>query len=263
MSIRGLIVMVAMSVMMAGSQCIASAQLRLISQDKLQTVNNPRLSSDSSFLKFETTSIEAESMNEDDAPKTFIYRFTNVGSDTLRIRRIVSSCSCAQATCVVSELAPGTHSEISVRYNPKGHPGKFERKVFIYTQEGNDPAAILTLKVDVSKGADLAGDWPVQLGLIRLRNDEVTVVQGVKSVERLSFINLSGKPLKLECENAFLPECLTVVSDPETVSEGEEGQIVISYDPAKSGAREVMKVILKGLGLPPSRSTITVNLKSR
>lgn len=255
--------MVVMSVMMAGSQCIASAQLRLVSPEKLQAVNNPRLSLDSSSLKFETMTIEAERMNEDDAPKTFVYRFANIGEDTLIIRRIVSSCSCAQATCIVPKLAPGAHSEISVRYNPKGHPGKFERKVFVYTQEGSEPAAILTLKVDVLKGADLAADWPVQMGPIRLRNDEVTIVEGVKTIERLSYINLSGKSLRLECEKTFLPECLTVVSDPATVSDREEGQIVISYDPTKSGAREEMKVILKGLGLPPSRSTITVNLRTR
>ena len=46
------------------------------------------------------------------------------------------------------------------------------------------------------------------------------------------------------------------------VEEGKEGEIVISYDPSKPGAREQMKVILKGLGLPPTKATITVNLLS-
>jgi hypothetical protein len=45
------------------------------------------------------------------------------------------------------------------------------------------------------------------------------------------------------------------------VEDGQEGEIVISYDPSKPGAREQMKVILKDLGLPPTKATITVNIK--
>ena len=35
-----------------------------------------------------------------------------------------------------------------------------------------------------------------------------------------------------------------------------------AFDPSKPGVREQMKVILKGLGLPPTKATITVNLLS-
>ena len=40
-----------------------------------------------------------------------------------------------------------------------------------------------------------------------------------------------------------------------------EGEIIISYDPAAGGSREMMKVILKGLGVPPSQASVTVRLK--
>ena len=145
-------------------------------------------------------------------------------------------------------------------YNPKGHPGRFERKIFVYTEGEDDPAAILRLSVDVSNGMDMSREWPVQMGPVRLRRQEVTFAEGVKAVEKMRFVNLSGKPLTLSCEEAFLPECLTFRTDPVTVPAGEEGQIVISYDPSASGSRETMKVILKGLGLPPSKATITVTL---
>ena len=63
--------MIAASVMMAGAPYVAEAQMKIIPKDKLNAVNDPALSSDSSFLKFETLTIEAERMNEDDAPKTY------------------------------------------------------------------------------------------------------------------------------------------------------------------------------------------------
>ena len=236
-----------------------SAQMRIISRDKVDEVSNPTLSSDSASLVFDTTNITAEPMNEDDAPKNFVYTFKNTGKETIEILRLVSTCSCATATCSVKSVAPGASAKINVRYNPKGHPGRFERKVFVYTQDGNNPAAILKLSVDVSNGSDYSTLWPVQMGGIRMRTTEVTFTQGKKAVETINFINLSGKSLKLECETMFLPACLSFSS--ELVENGKEGVIQITYDPTKPGARESLKLILKGLGLPPSQSSITIRIK--
>ena len=254
------------------SAMTAAAQLRMVSKEKLEQVSDPRHSSDSAFLSFDTRHIVAEPMNEDDAPKTFVYRFTNVGSETMQIKRLVSSCSCAAAVCTVKEVAPGASAEISVRYNPAGHPGKFERKVFVYTQDGNDPSAVLKLSVDVSTGADLSGEWPVQMGSIRLRRSEVTFKAGEKAVETLRFINAGDRSVVLDVDRDFLPACLSVTfssvaggsqSSPLMMtSPGEEGVIKISFDPSMPGARETMKIILKGLGLPPTRSTLTVTVIS-
>ena len=244
------------------SAMTAAAQLRMVSKEKLEQVSDPRHSSDSAFLAFDTRHIVAEPMNEDDAPKTFVYRFTNVGEHALQIKRLVSSCSCASAVCTVKEVAPGASAEISVRYNPAGHPGKFERKVFVYTQEGNDPSAVLKLSVDVSAGADLAGEWPVQMGSIRFRRSEVTFKAGEKAVETLRFINAGDRPVSLDVDRDFLPACLSVSMEQGQIAPGEEGVIRIAFDPSMSGARETMKVILKGLGLPPTRSTLTVTVIS-
>jgi hypothetical protein len=252
-------IMVCAAVML--SFMTADAQLRMVSKEKLQEVANPALSADSASLSFEQKHIIAEPMNEDDAPTTFAYRFTNVGKEAVAIKRLVSTCSCASAVCPVKEVAPGASAEISVVYNPKGHPGKFERKIFVYTQDGNAPAAVLKLSVEVATGVDLSREWPVQMGSIRLRRSEVAFSAGAKGVEQLRFINISGRPLTLQCEEPFLPDCLSFRTEPAVVEDGAEGVIVISYDPSLPGARESVNVILKGLGLPPTKSSITVRIK--
>ena len=239
----------------------ASAQMRIISREKVQAVSNPSLSADSASLAFETRHIVAEPMTEDDAPMTFIYRFDNKGDKVVEILRLVSTCSCASATCSVKKVAPGSSAEISVKYYPKGHPGKFERKVFVYTQPGNDPAAVLRLSVNVASGADRSTEWPIQMGGIRLRCSDVNFTHGQKAVETISFINLTGKTLKLECEEMFLPECFKFSS--ESVENGAEGTIRIIYDPSKSDVRDNVKLILKGLGLPPSQSSITIKTTTK
>lgn len=236
----------------------ASAQIRIVPQSMLDAVSSPRLNADSAALAFDVRYIVAQQMNEDDAPGVFSFPFVNVADRTLRIHRLVSTCSCASASCAVRTVAPGESAEIIVRYDPKGHPGRFERKIFVYTEEGNEPAAVLRLSVDVTSGADISSEWPVQMGPVRLRRSEVKVDKEVKTVESLRFINVSDAPVSLQCEKAFLPECLSFSTEPAVVGPGDEGQIMIAYDPAKQGVRKVMKVILKGLDLPPSKSTITV-----
>lgn len=237
----------------------ASAQMRIIPREKVDSVSNPRLSADSASVAFDVRHIIADPMNEDDAPEIFVYNFKNVGDKTLKIQRLVSTCSCASATCPVRSLAPGESTQINVRYNPKGHPGKFERKIFLYTQEGNNPAAVLKLSVDVSSGQNHSTEWPIQMGGIRLRRTEVKFTEGVKAIETISFINLTGKTLTLEHEEMFLPQCISFSSD--SVGPGEEGVMTITYDPSEPGARDNMKLILKGLGLPPSKSSITIRIK--
>ena len=245
--------------LLLGVSVCAKAQMKILPREKIDNVANPRLSLDSAAFRFDTRHIVAEPMTEDDAPSTYIFKFENAGDRTLNIDRLVSTCSCASASIDKKEVKPGERAEITVRYNPKGHPGRFERRIFVYASGVNDPAAVLKLTVNVENGKDLSGVWPVQMGPIRLRRSSVEFVRGRKAVEKLRFINLSGKPLKLQCEETFLPECLGFAAD--MVEDGQEGEIVISYDPSKPGAREQMKVILKGLGLPPTKATITVNIK--
>lgn len=255
MKFRGIILVVILWAM----ACDASAQMKIISRERVEAVSNPRLSADSASVVFDTKHIVAEPMSEDDAPKTFVYKFRNVGDKPLQILRLVSTCSCASATCAVKSVASGASAEISVKYFPKGHPGRFERKVFVYTQEGNDPAAVLRLSVDVTSGSDHSILWPVQMGGIRLRRSDVTFIKGQKAIETIKFLNLTGKTLKLECEEMFLPQCISFSS--EAVADGAEGVMTVTYDPSKPGAKDSVKLILKGPGLPPSRSTINIRIK--
>ena len=98
----------------------AGAQLKLVAKEKLQSVNSPKLSKDSASLGFVTKHIVADPMTEDDAPKTFVFEFVNSGRTRLEIKRVVSTCSCAQAVCPTKALAPGEKSAVTVTYNPKG-----------------------------------------------------------------------------------------------------------------------------------------------
>ena len=219
-------------------------------------MNSPQLSRDSASVSFVIRHIVAERMTEDDAPKTFTYEFTNVGRSKLEIKRLVSTCSCAQAICTKKVVEPGEKASVMVTYNPKGHPGRFERKIFVYTQEGDSPAAVLKLSVDVENSMDISGQYPVPMGKIRLKRRAVRFNEGSDAVERLKFINVSGRVLRFDCDRAFLPECIQFYAPPTRPL--EEAEMVIRYDSAKPGVREKMTVFLNDLGVSPSQSSVTI-----
>lgn len=242
----------------------ASAQIRIISREKLDSVSNPSLAHNASAMDWDRTMIKAEPMNEDDSPREFRYRFTNVSGTSLHISRVVSTCTCAPARCTRQVICPEESAEIIVRYDPSGHPGRFERKIFVYTEGNDSPSAILKLGVVVTAGKGYSSSYPLSMGRIRMRSSQVQVYAGRKSVERLKFVNVSDAPLQLRCDRMMLPECLTFGSEPDTVDPGEEGEIVITFDPQKYASgpeRPVMKVILSGMGVPPSQSSITVKVE--
>lgn len=234
----------------------ARAQLKMVSKEKLKSVNSPDLSADSASLAFATKHIIAEPMSENDAPKTYTFGFVNKGQCDLEIKRLVSTCSCLQAFCHDRVVAPGQKSEITMTYNPKGHPGKFERKVFVYTSSEEVPAAVLRLSVNVENGRDISNVYPVSMGKIRLRRKAISFTIGTDAVEKLRFVNVSGKDLQFACDKAFLPECIKV--EVPSTRPDEEAEIIVRYDSTKPGAREKHTIFLNGLGVPPSQSALTV-----
>lgn len=241
----------------------AQAQMIIVPREKLDAVNNPSLSENSTSFRFETVTITAEPMNEDDGVQTFTYPFENVGKAVLNINKFVTTCNCATASCGKMSISPGETSEIVVRYNPKGHPGRFERKIFVYVNGEQAPAAVLKLAVEVERGSDMTGLYPIAMGNLRVRRSDVQFQKGVAAVESCAFVNVGERALKLECEDALLPSCLTFMSEPQVVEPGEEGRILIEYDPSKGGERPRMPVMIKGLGVPPTQSSITVYVKEK
>ena len=239
----------------------AYPQMKLVAKEKVMQVADPKLAPDSASLAFDFRTAVSDDMHEYDAPHIFMFKFVNAGEDSLKISRITTTCSCVRVKPLHDAIPPGASSRIEAVYDPKGHPGRFERRIFVYTGDNDLPSAVLRISVNVQSGDDLAGIYQVQKGCIRLRRDEVVFRQGSKAVEKIRFVNLSGKELKLECEEIFLPESMTFATRPEVLQDREEGEIVITYDPdGVEKEKPTVPLILKGLGVPPSQSTINIKI---
>ena len=128
----------------------AAAQLKIIPQEKLDSIASPPLSPDSLSIAIDVRQLNLPGMKDTDEPCRRTVKMTNISDRKITINRLTTSCSCLKAICPSTSLEPGEKTTVTISYNPKGHFGRFNHRVHIYTSGYRDPSAIVTVKVRVT-----------------------------------------------------------------------------------------------------------------
>ena len=237
-----------------------SAQIRIVPRERLEEVFSPQLSADSAALVFERTAVDAPSLKEDSAPVCIAFPLRNASERTVSITRMVSSCSCLRTDIPDPKLLPGEESVITAIYSPEGHPGKFERRIFVYTEASEDhPAAVLTVRAEVAESGNPLREYPFRCGSLLLARREVEL-SGRQETVSIRCFNPGSAPLRISAETAFVPFPVSVRVEPGQIEAGETGRIVMEIDPGEK-ARGEYPVIVKGTGGRPSESRIILKIK--
>ena len=240
----------------------AAAQIRTVPLEDL--LEETAAGADSSSLRFGTTALKAGPMREDAGPSRYIFPFENGGQKPVRIVSIGSNCSCVRALQGVGTVAPGEASQIVMEFDPTGHPGRFLRKLFVRSDEAVRPVAVLTLEVEVLSANPLADYYPVDMGTLRLRRDSVSFSAGRPAEAAIRAVNVGNGSFSPEFETAFLPSCIKVSCEPQTLAPGQEGMIQIRYEPGEEetpAETARLRLMVRGTGTTPSRSVIFIEIK--
>ena len=257
---------------------VGGGQIRIVPREQLEL----NLSADSQALAFDTTELSLTSLSEDSEPVTVVFPVKNVSSRTLYLTRVSSSCSCLQPEPFDGflKLSPGESYEIRAVYNPEGHPGKFSRKLFVYTAASEDtPAAVLTVNADVAWSSNPQTEFPVRCGNLLLARAEVTLSggkkwpAGKKEIVSIRCYNASSKAMRLSAQTDFVPFPVVMHCEPQVLRSGERGRIVLEIGGAgvagEAGGCGVAggvasgeyPIFLKGCGARPSESKILLKIK--
>ena len=237
---------------------VLSAQIRTVPEHLLQEQVSPRLSADSSALSFDFKELDTPSgLSEDSDPVCLEFPLRNVSGREISIDRITCSCSCVKVSLSQQVLSPGQEALLSAVYYPAGHPGKFQRRIYIYTgASGQYPAALLKINADVAWKTGVEADYPFVCGGLRLRRNAVEISSGPENIH-IRCLNTAPNPLKVTAQTAFVPFPLTFSCKPETLQPGEEGVLIIQTD-AQPSQEGVFPLILSGTGARPSESKIMI-----
>lgn len=180
----------------------------------------------------------------------------NRGDRPLVITRTSSSCSCLEGEPVERPVKAGERGCITLRYNPRNHPGSVSQRLLIYTNLSERvPSAILTVVGEVRPMADRRGDYPCLHGSLALRRDTLKITS--RGEVRVACMNVGESPLHLREDSLLSSRGLRMHTSPEQLEPGQEGDLVIRYRPEPQGAiAGPLRLYIEGLNLPPRRRCV-------
>ena len=125
---------------------IAGAQTLSEREHIIDSILHPEISEKAALsMQFDESVIGTGIIAEEAAPQSFSFSWTNVGSAPVTVLNVTTSCGCLVPSFDRTPVRPGEKSSLTVTYYPKGHPGPFDRRIFVYTDvSGKRPAAILS-----------------------------------------------------------------------------------------------------------------------
>lgn len=229
----------------------ATAQIKLIPREKLDSVANPRTVAEAKMQFQGGTTLSFGTVAEDAGKWERAVEWHNQGDKSLVVTRITTSCSCLQAVAAKGEVKSGGKSSLKLTYYPKGHPGDVMQRVFIYTNlSSSTPSAVITLKGKVTPSSDHSGDYPRSRGNLLLRRDTVVIAGDKPQTERIACLNNGSRAMRLETDD-FSSKGLKLRTEPAVLAPGKEGDLVITYTPEADGKKPLwLKLYIKGLELP-------------
>lgn len=73
---------------------------------------------------------------------TYDFWFTNTGKESLIIRKCSASCGCTTPDWTKTPIQAGQRGKITVKYTTEGHPGNFNKTVYISSNAQSDKEMI-------------------------------------------------------------------------------------------------------------------------
>ena len=237
-------------------------QIRTVSRALLDSLANPGLAPGSKAMAFERTRIDTGEIDEDGGPKSYTFQWRNTGDEPLVITHVKSTCGCAVATYDRQPVNPGQDGNVVVTYHPKGHPGHFLRKIFLFTQlAANAPTAILELSGQVIPSTRPTYAYPYAKGSLLFKQQEIHFDGTELRTERIECLNAGDATLRVKVDKQLLPPCIEAEFLPEELKAGELGELTVRFEPSAGRAPQRVPLILQGLGLSPGQSSITIRIQ--
>lgn len=163
-------------------------------------------------------------------PKTVTFAFRNGGTEPLVITEVHPSCGCISVKWPEHAIAAGQSGTIEATYDA-GQMGTFHRELAVYTNEGEAPTYLTFEGRVVERLLDYDGDFPIDLGSVRLSSNYVEfddVNKGDHPVAELLVANLEHGAY--EPQLMHLPSYLSAEYLPTVVQGGRVGRIRLTLD---------------------------------
>lgn len=183
-------------------------------------------------ISFKVKEHDFGQVNEEDGKVSYVFEFTNTGSETLVIQNVQASCGCTTPDWPKEPFAPGKSGKITATYNPQGRPGSFTKTITV-TSNASNASEILIIKGTVISKAQTS-NLQYQMGGLKYASKIVqmnNVFKGKAQTRSIAIKNTTNSDMKVEVAN--LPIYVTAVVTPSTLKPGEDGKIDFMFNSSK------------------------------
>ena len=163
-------------------------------------------------------------------PRTVTFAFENKGDEPLTVLEVHPSCGCIGVTWPKTAVAPGGKSEIVATYDAR-QLGVFHRELAVYTNQQEEPFYLSFQGRVVVEPLDYDGDFPIDLGSVRLNTNYVEfedVNRGDKPVAEIQVANMEHGTYAPQLMH--LPNYLSAEYLPSEILGGRVGKIRLTLD---------------------------------
>lgn len=159
------------------------------------------------------------------SPKTVVFSFVNDGNKPLMIKEVHPSCGCIKVDYPQRAVAAGQSGIISATYDA-AMLGSFYRELAVYTNGQEEPCYLSFQGRVVETAMDYEGDFPIDLGNVRLNANYVEfddVNKGDKPVVEIQVANVEHTAYTPQLMH--LPNYLSAEYLPAIIQPGRTGKI--------------------------------------
>ena len=150
------------------------------------------------------------------------FKAINTGDEPLIVMSARANCGCTKPKFTVAPVAPGDTLELSVAYDAKGRPGRFEKKVYVTTNTGSQSTLRIRGTV-IGASNSLKGRYPVEAGPMRVTTTVMPfgeILKGHTAGSVIRAYNHSSDTIHPRIVN--VPSYITVLVQPQAVPPGEQ-----------------------------------------
>lgn len=149
------------------------------------------------------------------------FKVVNIGDEPLVIYSARANCGCTTPKYDTDPVQPGDTLVISVAYDAKGRPGKFNKNVYVTTNVGNVSLDIIGTVIGASN--TLKSRYPVEAGDARIDNTVQPfgiVPKGKSAWAYVKGYNVTADSIRPAVVSK--PEYVEVTFEPKSVGPGEQ-----------------------------------------
>ncbi len=173
--------------------------------------------------------------DEDMGPVECTFRFVNTGDEPVAITAARASCGCTAPRYDKNPVAPGDTSEIVVRYDPAGRPGRFHKYVAVDFSYPDSRRKLDIRGTVVGSSESLSRFYHADCTpWMKLERGSVLMGEIKKGALKTAFLKLyNAAHDSISPSVSGLPDYIKANIEPRKVAPGEQASFVFYFDSKK------------------------------